>query len=115
MYIIGRSMRISRREKVRNEEVKQRNEGSIIDDVKGKQLVWTRVKNERKWIPKQVLKWRLPGKRNERKIKNNMEQHEVQKAINERKIAEKQWNNRPEWQLGIGYRRRMFQLETIYK
>jgi len=40
MDAIRRSMRISRKERIRNEEIKQRMEGLIMDDIKRKQLVW---------------------------------------------------------------------------
>jgi len=39
MDAIRQSMRISRRKKVRNEEIKQRIENSVVDDIEKKQLV----------------------------------------------------------------------------
>jgi len=59
MDAIRRSMRLSRRERIRNEEIKRRMgvEGLIMDDIKRKQLVWyghvQRMAESR--LPKQAM------------------------------------------------------------
>jgi hypothetical protein len=49
---------------IRNEEIKQQIEGSIMDDIKKKQLVWYRrvQRINRNKLPKQIMKW-ITGKR----------------------------------------------------
>lgn len=71
MDAIRRSTRMSRRDRIRNEEIKQRMgvEGTIIDDIERKQLVWyghvQRMDDNTKQIKlsKQIMQWILPGKR----------------------------------------------------
>ena len=62
-----RSARISRKDKIRNTIIKQKMNvtRSLLDDIKTKQLQWyghvQRMKEGR--LPKEVIKWRLPGRR----------------------------------------------------
>jgi len=65
-------MRISRREKVRKEEVKQHMEieRSIINDVEKKQLIWyghVQRMNENKLL-KQIMEWIFPGRGEEDQV-----------------------------------------------
>ena len=61
-----RSVRISRKGKIRNNIIKQKmNVRSLLDDIKTKQLQWyghvQRMDEGR--LPKEVMKWRPPGRR----------------------------------------------------
>jgi hypothetical protein len=62
-----RSARISRKDKIRNNIFKQKMKvtRSLLDDIKTKQLQWyghvQRMKEGR--LPKEVMKWRPPGRR----------------------------------------------------
>jgi hypothetical protein len=73
MNAIWPSMRISQKEKIRNEEIKQRMEieSSIMDDIERKQLVWyghvQRMNGNR---VSKVMEWTTKTK--EEKTKNNM-------------------------------------------
>jgi len=62
-----RSARISRKDKIRNDIIKQKMNvtRSLLDDIKTKQLQWyghvQRMEEGR--LPKEVMKWRPPGRR----------------------------------------------------
>jgi hypothetical protein len=62
-----RSARISRKDKIRNTIIKQKMKvtRSLLDDIKTKQLRWyghvQRMEEGR--LPKEVMKWRPPGRR----------------------------------------------------
>jgi hypothetical protein len=62
-----RSARISRKDEIRNSAIKQRANvtRSLLDDIETKQLQWyghvQRMEGGR--LPKEVMKWRPPGRR----------------------------------------------------
>ena len=62
-----RSARISRKDKIRNNTIKQKINviRSLLDDIKTKELQWyghvQRMEEGR--LPKEVMKWRPPGRR----------------------------------------------------
>jgi len=66
-------------------------EGSIMDEVKRKQLVCYVQRMDGNRFPKQVMEWIPPGKRRGRPRTT------WEMRINERNLAEEQWNNRREW------------------
>ena len=62
-----RSARISRKDKIRNNVIKQKMNvaRSLLEDIKTKQLKWyghVRRMEERR-LPKKVMKWSQPGRR----------------------------------------------------
>ena len=106
-----RSSRISRKERIINVTIRQQIglEDTIIKEIEENQLTWyghvQRMTEER--LPKIALKW-MP-KRNiarGRPKKNWMEG--INKAMNERKLNEGQWEDRKQWSLGVGQRRKTF-------
>ena len=112
MDVLRRFSRISRKERIRNGNYKTTN--------------WTRGNNykrnwtepaymvrpcsengRRKIIPKITLKWMQKQKRARgRPNKNWMEG--IRKAMNERNLNEGQWEDRKQWSLGVGQRRKKF-------
>ena len=111
MDAIRRAMRISRRDKIRNEDIRQQMgiEGTIVNDIEQKQLIWyghvQRMHNER--IPKQVIHWIPPGKRKRGRPKKTWMEG-IRRSMSEKNLTEDQWENRTGWKLGIGQRRRTF-------
>lgn len=108
MDAIRRSSRISRRDRVRNEVVRQ-NMGlhqTIIDEVEQRQLIWyghvQRMTDER--LPKRVLQWN-PTARRRRGRPPRKWGDGIRKAMSARNLQEGSWNNKREWKLGIGRRR----------
>ena len=67
MYFRRRSARISRKDKIRNNIIKQKMNvtRSLLDDIKTKQLqCYGHVQRmEEGRLPKEVMKWRPPGRR----------------------------------------------------
>ena len=58
-------------------------------------------------LPKIALKWMPKQKRaRERPKENRMEG--IRKAMNERNLNEGQWEDRNQWSLGVGQRRKTF-------
>jgi len=84
-------------------------EETIIKEIEQNQLTWCghvqRVAEGRlpkitmKWMPKQKRVWGRPKK-------NWME--EIRKAMNERNLNEGQWEDRKQWSLGVGQRRKTY-------
>ena len=111
MDAIRRAMRISRRDKIRNEDIRQQMgiEGTIVNDIEQKQLIWyghvQRMHNER--IPKQVIHCIPPGKRKRGRPKKTWMEG-IRRSMSEKNLTEDQWENRTGWKLGIGQRRRTF-------
>jgi len=78
-----------------------------MDNIKRKQLIWyghvQRMEENR--LPKQIM---IPvGKRRRGRPKIIWEMG-IRRVISEKNLAEEQWNNRREWQLGIAQRRKIF-------
>ena len=107
-----RSSRISRKERIRNVTIRQQIglEETIIKETEQNQL--TRYGHVQRMaegrLPKIVaLKWMPKQKRARgRPKKNRMEG--IRKAMNERNLNEGQWEDRKQWSLGVGQRRKTF-------
>jgi hypothetical protein len=109
--VLRRSSRISRKDRIRNVTIRQQIElkETVIKEIEQNQLTWyghvQRMTEGRlpkialKWMPKQ---WRARG----RPKKNWMEG--IKKTMNERNLNEGQWEDRKQWSLGVGQRRKTF-------
>ena len=111
MDTLRRSSRISRKERIRNVTIRQQIglEETIIKEIEQNKLTWyghvQRISEGR--LPKIVLKWMPKQKRARgRPEKNWMEG--IRKAVNERNLNEGQWEDRKQWSLGVGQRRKTF-------
>ena len=58
-------------------------------------------------LPKLALKWMLKQKRARGRPKKNW-MEDIMKTINERNLNEGQWEDRKQWSLGVGQRRKTF-------
>ena len=62
-----RSARISRKDRIRNTIIKQKMNAkrSLLEDIKTKQIQWHEhvQRTEERRLPKEVMKWRPPGRR----------------------------------------------------
>jgi len=108
---LRRSSRISRKEIIRNVTIRQQIglEETIVKETEQNQLTWyghvqrmvegRLPKTASKWMPKQKTAWGRPKK-------NWMEG--IRKAMNERNLNEGQWEDRKQWSLGVGQRRKAF-------
>jgi hypothetical protein len=111
MDVLRRSSRISRKERIRNVTIRQHIglEETIIKENEQNQLTCyghvQRMVEER--LPKIALKVMPKQKKaRERPKKNWMEG--IKKAMNERNLNEGQWEDRKQWSLGVGQRRKAF-------
>ena len=100
-----RSARISRKEKIRNNIIKQKNECdkvSFIDDIATKQLQWRghvqRMEEGR--LPKEVMKWRPPGRRKRGRPNLNWAEGIIG-LMGERGLMEEDRNDRRDWRKKI--------------
>ena len=106
-----RSSRISRKERIRNVTIRQQIglEETIIKEIEQNQLTWyghvQRMAEGR--LPKIALKWIPKQKRARGRPKKNWMEG-IRKAINERNLNEGQWEDRKQWSLGVGQRRKTF-------
>ncbi|XP_044760889.1 uncharacterized protein LOC123318344 [Coccinella septempunctata] len=104
-----RSAGISRRDRVRNERVREimGSKHTITDDIKTKQLIWyghvQRMPDNR--LPKQILTWTPRGRRRRGRPRKSWREG-IEKEMEERELPENLWLNREEWRLGVGKRRR---------
>jgi hypothetical protein len=111
MGVLRRSFRISRKDGIRNVNVRQQIglEETIIKEIEQNQFAWYGhfQKMAEGRLPKIALK-KLPKQRRarERPKKNWMEG--IKKAVNERNLNEGQWENRKQWSLGVGQSRETF-------
>jgi hypothetical protein len=64
-------------------------------------------------LPKIALKWMPKQKRAQGRPKKNW-MEEIRKAMNEINLNESQWEDRKQWRLGVGQRRKMFRNQYIY-
>ena len=106
-----KSLRISRKERIRNVTIRQQIglEETIIKEIEQSQL--TRYGHVQRMVegrlPKIALKWMPKQKRARgRRKKNWMEV--IKKAMNERNLNEGQWEDRKQWSLGVGQRGKAF-------
>jgi hypothetical protein len=110
MDVLRRSSRISRKEIIRNVTIRQQIglEETIIKETEQNQLTWyghvQRMAGGR--LPKIALKWMPKQRARGRPKKNWMEG--IRKAMNEGNLNEDQWEDRKQWSLGVGQRRKTF-------
>jgi hypothetical protein len=99
-----RSARISRRDKIRNTIIKQKMNvtRSLIDDIKTKQLQWyghvQRMEAGR--LPKEVMKWRPPGRRKRGRPKLTWAVG-IRGLMGEKGLTEEDWDDRGNWRKKI--------------
>jgi hypothetical protein len=111
MDALRRSCRISRKDRIRNVTIRQQIglEETIIEEIEQNQLTWyghvQRMAEER--VPKIALKWMPKQKRARRRPKKNWMEG-IKNAMNERNLSEAQWEDRKQWSLGVGQRRKTF-------
>jgi hypothetical protein len=99
-----RSARISRKDKIRNNIKKQKMNvtRSLLDVIKTKQLQWyghvQRV--EEGTLPKEVMKWRPPGRRKRGRPKLTWTEG-IRGLMGEKGLMEEDWNDRSNWRKKI--------------
>jgi hypothetical protein len=81
----------------------------IMKETEQKQLTWyghvQRMAEGR--LPKIAMKWMPKQKRARGRTKKNRMEG-LRKAMNERNLNEGQWEDRKQWSLGVGQRRKTF-------
>ena len=111
MDALRRSSRISRKERIKNVTIRQQIglEETIVKEIEQNQLTCyghvQRMVEGR--LPKIALKWMLKQKRARGRPKKNWMEG-IRKAMNERNLNEGQWEDRKQWSLGVGQRRKAF-------
>ena len=118
MDALRRASRISRKDRVKNVTIRQQivQEETIIKEIEQNQLTWY---GHVQWmaegrLPKIALKWIPKQKRARGRLKKNW-MEVTRKAINERNLNnEGQWEDRKQWSLGVGQRRKTFWNIYIY-
>ena len=114
MDALRRSSRISRTERIRNVTIKQQIglDKTIITEIEQNRLTWyghvQRMAEE--ILPKIALKWMPKKKRTRGRPKKNWMEG-IRKAMNERNLNEGQWEDRKQWSLGVGQRRKSFETD----
>jgi len=99
-----RSVRISRKEKIRNTIIKQTMNvvRSLLDDIETIQLQWyghvQRMKEGR--LPKEVMKWSQPGRRKRGRPKLTWAEGIIGR-MGEKGLMEEYWNDRGNWRKKI--------------
>ena len=110
MDALRRSSRISRKDRIRNTRQQIGLEETIIKEIEQNQLTWyghvQRMAEER--LTKIALKWMPKQKRARGRPKKNWMEG-IKKAMNERNLNEGQWEDRKQWSLGVGQRRKSFE------
>jgi hypothetical protein len=111
MDALRRSSRISRKERIRNVTIRQQIglEETIRKEIEQNRLTWyghvQRMAEGR--LPKIALQWMSKQKRARgRPTKNWIEG--IRKAMNGRNLNEGHWDDRKQWSLGVGQRRKTF-------
>jgi len=111
MDVLRRSSRMSRIDRIRNVTIRQQIgvEETVIKETEQNQLTWyghvQRMAEER--LPKITLKWMPKQKRARGSPKKNWMEG-IKKAMNDRNLNEGQWEDRKQWSLGVGQRRKTF-------
>jgi len=109
MDVLKRSSRISRKERIRNVTIRQQIglEGTIIKEIEQNQLTWygpfQRTAEGR--LPKTALKW-MPKQNRVRGRPNKNWMEGIRKAMNESNLREGYWEDRKQWSLDVGQRRK---------
>ena len=99
-----RSARISRKDKIRNTVIKQKMNvtRSLLDDIETKQLQRyghvSRMEEGR--LPKEVIKWRPPGRRKRGRLKRTWSDG-IRGLMGEKGLIEDDWNDRSNWRKKI--------------
>jgi hypothetical protein len=112
MDALRRSSRISRKDKIRNVTIRQQIglEETITKEIELNQLTWyghvQRMAEGR--LPKIALKW-MPNQRKARGRPKKNWMEGIKKVMNGRNLKEDQWEDRKQWSLGVGQRRKTFQ------
>jgi len=101
--------RLSRKERIRNVTIRKQIglEETIIKETEQNQLTWygsVQGMAEGR-LPKIALKWMPKQKRARGRPKKNWREG-IRKAMNERNLNEGQWEDRKQWSLGVGQRRK---------
>ena len=119
MDALRRSCRISRKDRIRNVTTRQQIglEETIIKEIEQNQLTWyghvQRMAEGR--LLKIALKWRPKQKTARGRPKKNWMEG-IKKDMDERSLKEGQWENRKQWSLGVGQRKKSFETDIyIYK
>jgi hypothetical protein len=105
------SSRISKKEIITNLIIRQQIglDETIIKETEHNQLTWyghvQRMAEGR--LTKIALKWMLKQKRARGRLKKNWVEG-IRKAMNERNLNKGQWEDRKQWSLGVGQRRKTF-------
>lgn len=111
MDALRRSARISRIDRVRNDDVRQlmKIEDTVINVIEQKQLIWyghvQRMQDCR--LPKQAMNW-IPNYKKKRGRPRATWNDGIRKAMSDRNLDIQQWEDRTQWRLGVGQRRRTF-------
>ena len=111
MDALRRSSRILRKDRIRNGTTRQQIglEETIIKEIQQNQLTWyghvQRMAEGR--LPKIALKW-MPKQKRARGRPKKTWMEGIKKAMNERNLSEGQWEDRKQWSLDVGQRRKTF-------
>ena len=111
MNALRRSSRISRKEGIRNVTIRQQIglEETIIKEIEQNRLTWyghvQRMAEGR--LPKIAFKW-MPKQKTARGRTKKKWMEGIRKVMNERNLNEGQWEDRKQWSLGVGQRRKTF-------
>ena len=95
---------ISKKNKITNTIIKQKMNvtRSLLDDIKTKQLKWyghvQRMEEGR--FPKEVMKWRPPGRRKQGRPKLTSAEG-IRGLMGEKGLLEEDWNDRDNWRKKI--------------
>ena len=99
-----RSVRLSRKDKIRNIIIKQKMNvtRSLLDDINTKQLKWYEhvQRMEEGRLPKQAMKWNPPGRRKRGRPKLSWAEG-IRGLMGEKGLVEEEWNDRDEWRKKI--------------
>ena len=97
--------------RIKNVTIRKQNglEETIVKEIEQNQLKWygyvQRMVEGR--LPKIALKWMPKQKKARGRPKKNWMEG-IRKAMNERNLNEGQWEERKQWSLGVGQRRKAF-------
>jgi len=111
MDALRRSSRISRKGRIKSVTIRKQIEleETIVKETEQNQLTWyghvQRMVEGR--LPKIALKWMPKQKRARGRPKKNW-MEDIRKAMNERNLNEGQWEDKKQWSLGVGQRRKAF-------
>lgn len=104
-----RSAGKSRMEKITNERIREIMgvKHSVVEDIKVNQLKWyghvQRMTNDR--LPKQILNWTPTGRRKRGRPRKSWREG-IDREIEDRQLDENLWQDRQQWRLEIGRRRK---------